>query len=71
MREQIESRLAELSAELEAGQQLHAELEAKRVDLERRILRISGAAQVLREVLDATADGGPRTVMPGPRVAAG
>jgi predicted nuclease with TOPRIM domain len=48
-----EQRLAELQAEFEAGQQMLSELEAKRANLEKTLLRISGAMQVLEELLAA------------------
>lgn len=50
---EAEQRLAELKAEFEAGQQMLAELEAKRANLEKTLLRISGAMQVLEELLAA------------------
>jgi prefoldin subunit 5 len=51
VREQLELRLKELTAELETGQQMLAELDAKRADLQQTLLRIGGAIQVLRELL--------------------
>lgn len=51
MREQLERRLQELKAELEAGQHMMAELEAKQANLRETLLRISGAIQVLEEEL--------------------
>jgi hypothetical protein len=51
MREQIERRLDELKLEFEAGQKLLADLEQKKANLEQTLLRISGAIQVLDEVL--------------------
>lgn len=55
MREQVEQRLNELKSEFEAGQKMLAELEAKQANLRETLLRISGAIQVLQEVLT---DGG-------------
>ncbi len=52
MREQLEQRLNELKSEFEAGQKMLAELEAKQANLRETLLRISGAIQVLQEVLD-------------------
>ena len=52
MKEQLEKRLAELKAEFESGQKMLAELEQKRANLEKTLLRISGAIQVLEEELD-------------------
>lgn len=52
MRDQIEQRLAELKTEFDAGQKMLAELDQKRASLEQTLLRISGAIQVLDELLD-------------------
>ena len=51
MREQAERRVDELKAELGKGQQMLAELEAKQAELRQTLLRISGAIQVLEELL--------------------
>lgn len=51
MKEQLEKRIAELKSEFESGQKMLAELEKKRSDLEATLLRISGAIQVLEELL--------------------
>jgi predicted nuclease with TOPRIM domain len=51
MREQVEQRLHELKAEWETGQQMLAELETKQAHLRETLLRISGAMQVLEEML--------------------
>lgn len=51
MREQLEQRLRELRLELENGQRMLADLEKQRVNLEKTLLRISGAIQVLEEEL--------------------
>ena len=51
MREQLESRLAQLKAEYESGEQMLAELEQKQRALRDTLLRISGAVQVLEEEL--------------------
>ncbi len=61
MREQAERRVAELKAELQKGQQVLAELEARQAELRQTLLRISGAIQVLEELLagNAAADGMP------------
>ncbi len=56
MREQLEKRTTELEAEYRAGQQMLAELDAKRTDLQQTLLRISGAIQVLKELLEADRD---------------
>lgn len=52
MRTQVEQRLNELKAEFESGQQMLAEFEAKQANLRETLLRISGAIQVLEELLD-------------------
>ena len=54
MREQVEQRVSELRAELQKGQQMLAELEAKEAELRQTLLRISGAIQVLEELLTDT-----------------
>jgi hypothetical protein len=60
MRERALERLQQLKTEYETGQQMLAELEQKRTNLEQTMLRISGAIQVLEELLaadKASADG--------------
>ncbi len=51
LKEQLEQRLQSLKAEFEAGQKMLADLEAKQANLRDTLLRISGAIQVLEEVL--------------------
>lgn len=51
MRDQLEQRLQSLKTEYEAGQKMLAELEAKQTNLRNTLLRISGAIQVLEEIL--------------------
>jgi len=53
MREQLEQRVSELKAEREKGQQMLAELEGKEAELRQTLLRISGAIQVIEELLAA------------------
>ena len=53
MREQIEQRLIELKGEYEAGQKMLADYEAKQAELRQTLLRISGAIQMLEELLAA------------------
>ncbi len=53
MKEQLEQRLSTLKGEYDSGQKMLAELEAKRADLQQTLLRISGAIQVLEELLSA------------------
>ncbi len=57
MREQLTSRLAELKAEYESGQKMLADLERRQLELQQTLLRISGAIQVLEEVLAQEAEG--------------
>ncbi|MET0649821.1 MAG: hypothetical protein ABW208_24685 [Pyrinomonadaceae bacterium] len=51
MREQITGRLEELQAEFEVGQKMLAELEVRQSNLKTSLLRISGAIQILEELL--------------------
>ena len=53
MREQLEARLDALRREYEEGQKMLTDLDAKREQLTRTMLRIEGAIQVLRETLEA------------------
>lgn len=57
MREQLQKRLEELRAELEAGQKMLNDLDAKRENLRQTLLRISGAVQILEEELAKEAEG--------------
>jgi len=51
MKEQLEQRLASLKAEFEAGQKMLSELESKQATVRETLLRISGAIQVLEELM--------------------
>jgi ABC-type transporter Mla subunit MlaD len=51
MREQLEQRVSELKAEQEKGQRMLAEIDARQAELRQTLLRISGAIQVLDELL--------------------
>ena len=51
MLEQLQQRLNSLKSEYEAGQTMLAELDAKQANLRETLLRISGAIQVLEEML--------------------
>ena len=51
MKEQLQQRLQSLKQEYKSGQAMLAELEAKRANLKETLLRISGAIQVLEEIL--------------------
>ena len=68
MREQIRSRIESLRAEYRTGQEMLADLEARQAGLKVTLTRISGAIQVLEELLQGsdpdaetstTAAGGP------------
>ena len=50
-KEQLEKRITELKSEFEAGQKMLADYEAKQEELRSTMLRISGAIQVLEELL--------------------
>ena len=51
MREQLQTRLTELKREFETGQAKLQELEQQQIRLRETLLRISGAIQVLDELL--------------------
>ncbi len=51
MKENIENRIAQLKSELESGQRMMLELEQQKARLQEQLLRISGAVQVLEELL--------------------
>jgi hypothetical protein len=53
MREQIERRLHDLTAEFKAGQEMLADMDERRANLSMTMARISGAIQVLEELLGA------------------
>ena len=63
MQAQVQQRLEELRSELEAGQRMLAELDARRAELQQTLLRIGGAVQVLEELLDGQEGPG---AAPGP-----
>lgn len=48
----IEQRLGQLKQEFEEGQKMMAEWQSKMANLEKTLLRISGAIQVLEEMLE-------------------
>ncbi|HSP77182.1 MAG TPA: hypothetical protein VLQ93_01540 [Myxococcaceae bacterium] len=58
MRETLEKRLNELKSELSAGESLLAELQTKQASLQQTMLRISGAIQVLEELLARETEAG-------------
>lgn len=51
MRTNSERRLLELKGEMDSGQKMDAELTNKQAELRQTLLRISGAIQVLEEML--------------------
>ena len=57
MRDELETRLAALRAEYASGQEVAAELQKKQEELRATLLRISGAIQVLEELLNTPAAG--------------
>jgi chromosome segregation ATPase len=54
MKQSMEQRLKELKAEFESGQKMLADLESQQANLKNTLLRISGAIQVLEELLAKT-----------------
>ena len=59
LRPQLEKHLAELRSEFETGQKMLTDLSNKRAELEATMLRISGAVQVLEELVAAPKEGEP------------
>lgn len=53
MRGELERRLTELRSEFEAGRRLEADLQARLSEVSQTVLRLSGAIQVLEELLSA------------------
>jgi hypothetical protein len=51
MKQQLQARMDELKAELETGHQMLQELEEKRNNLGYTVTRITGAIQILEELL--------------------
>jgi len=51
MKKHLKNRLIELKSEYEAGQKVLAGLEGKQAELRSTLLRISGAIQVLEELM--------------------
>ena len=56
MKQQLEQRLHDLKDEFESGQQVLADLDTKRANIQETLLRISGAIQVLEEILAESND---------------
>lgn len=65
MRQQVEHRLHALKAEWASGQHMLAELEAQQTNLRNTLLRISGAIQVLEELLAQTSEDMPPSIGSG------
>jgi prefoldin subunit 5 len=65
MRDEIEARLQQLKDEYEAGQRMLAEIEQRKANLEQTLLRISGAIQVLEELLQGEEAASATTVPAG------
>ena len=53
MREQLQARLAELEQEFEIGEQQLRDIDLQQARLREALLRISGAIQVLREIIES------------------
>lgn len=66
MRADVEKRLAAVHAEIEAAQRVLIEIESQEVHLRKNLLRLSGAAQVLEELL--AGDAAAAEAAPPPRV---
>ncbi|AOY79961.1 hypothetical protein BJP36_08530 [Moorena producens JHB] len=54
MKQQLEKRLEALKSEFESGQKMITDLENQKVNLRDTLLRISGAIQVIEELLAET-----------------
>ena len=61
MNEHMQLRLSELRKEFEAGQQLLDDLSIRQQNVQRTLLRIGGAIQVLEELLTAESSNGQHT----------
>jgi len=66
MRDSLERRIRELEDESRAGQKMLADLDAQRLEVQQTLLRISGALQILGELLDAESDPASGTENPDP-----
>jgi hypothetical protein len=62
----LSHRLDDLRAEFESGQSLLTELDARRASTQETLLRISGAIQVLEELLHQAPDAGDDGQPAGP-----
>lgn len=70
MKAQLEARLAELRSEYDAGLGVMADLQKKEDELRATLMRISGAIQVLEEILAAEAPPAETGEAVGPRLVA-
>jgi predicted nuclease with TOPRIM domain len=66
MKEQLTERLEKLKGEFESGQKMLADLETRQANLQQTLLRISGAIQVLEELLAQESQPAPESSEPGP-----
>ncbi|MGB1015937.1 MAG: hypothetical protein ACPG4T_17500 [Nannocystaceae bacterium] len=57
MQDRVQVRLATLKNELDSGKKLLADLDEKKAEVQATVLRISGAIQVLEELLTVEDDG--------------
>ncbi len=62
MNKQLEDRLQQLKQEFASGQKMLTDLEAQQADLQQTLLRISGAMQVLEELVAGNEDTGETTL---------
>ena len=70
LKEQVQDRLAVLKKEFEAGQARLRQLESDQAFLRETLLRISGAIQVLQEIVEEPkAQSGAEKEMDNPKVA--
>ena len=67
MREQVETRIENLRAEYRAGQEMLVDLEERRANLQVTLARISGAIQVLGELLQGSHSDAETTSIGGER----
>lgn len=70
MKSQLEARLIELRDEYDAGTKVLGDLQKKQDELRSTLLRISGAIQVLEEVLSTETDTDAGSDTSGPRLVA-
>jgi predicted nuclease with TOPRIM domain len=69
MKEQLTERLEKLKGEFASGQKMLADLEARQANLQQTLLRISGAIQVLEELLAQGSQAAPEETGSTPRPA--